>query len=120
MAVPNVAGTGMFIGPFNYLHINDTSSHGVGGASSTADVWFGNTSTLPVGGVIEYISIITPNPSSTAALTLTVDGNTSSQPVITGFNTGTYTLGIGFTNSFVISNSSASGHAIVSFLMAPQ
>jgi hypothetical protein len=116
MAVPDVAPTGRFLGPFQFIHSNDTSSYAVGNAS-TGDSFFGNSSASPISGVIHAITVTTPNTSSTAAYTLTVDG-TSSAIVVSGFVAGTFLLDIGFNRCFVFSNSSTAGHGVLSFLMA--
>lgn len=115
MAVPNIAATGRFQGPYQYIHLNDTSSHAVGGASSTADIWVGNTSTLTVGGVIGSLIMATAN--TAGSVTFTIDGNTSSQPIFDATQKGAIPLNIGFSTGFVVSNSSTTGHAVVTYVL---
>lgn len=117
MAFPNVAGTGRFLGPYQFIHMADTSSYAVGNAS-TGDTFMNNSSLSQVGGVIHGLAVTVPTVSATAAaFTLMVDGSAST--ITIGASTfGTVPLDIGFNRSFVISCSSGNTTGVLTYLMS--
>lgn len=112
MAVPPIAGTGQFFGPYQYLHLTDTTSFWCGSSDpNAAGTIFG--SSKPISGIIHSLIITNPAASSATGNNISLQmesstgasalQNNSSAPLtFFAFTAGTYVLDIGFNTGFNI------------------